>query len=279
MAHAEAFNELSALKLVSSLPWELPEEDEADDEEEEQGEEEGSKHLRTYAAHLFMSLLRNLRAKADGYARLGEGGVDALSQAGRPHLFLMNNAHYMISTVQGSAVAAAATSNNAAASGIRSGGLNSSMARAPSVPIATALSEAFVDRLAAVVEESRAKFVATVWGALAEEVKDLSLPLEYQKAIGAPQQLTFDSGRLIKARFASFNDRLEALYPCQKAFAVPNPTLRALLREEAKATVLPVYTAFFDKYGGLQFSKKHMEAYLRFPPATVASMIEELYAG
>ena len=55
--------------------------------------------------------------------------------------------------------------------------------------------------------------------------------------------------------------------------------LRLRLREEAKATVLPGYSAFFEKYGAMQFSKKHMDSYLRFPPTTVASMVDELYSG
>lgn len=284
MAHGESFTELAS--LVPSLPWELPE-DQTEEGEEEEEVEEGNKHLRAYGAHLFMSLLKNLRAKADAYGRLGEGGVDALSQAGRPHLFLMNNAHYMITTVQGSAAAGAAPA--ALGSSPRTG--MASMKKAPSVPIATALSEAFIDRLAAVVQQSRAAFVATVWGALARETADhLNLPLEFQqKAVvvvvppgqqpAQPQQLTFESGRLIKARFAAFNERLEALYPCQKAWAVPDAALRARLREEAKATVLPGYTAFFDRYGAMPFSKKNMESYLKFPPTTVASMIDELYVG
>lgn len=300
MAHEEAFTELATLGLAPALPWESP--DDHDDDAEEEDEDGANRHLRAYAAHLFMSLLKNLRAKADAYARLGEGGVDTLSQAGRPHLFLMNNAHYMITTVRGSSAAAAAAAAASQAgddllANLRSGssvtgtsprptagatgGSSLSMKRGGSVPIATALSEALLDRLAAVVADSRARFLATVWGALAQETKDLSLPLEFQKAVvpGQPQQLTFESGRLIKARFAAFNERLEALYPCQKAFAVPDAALRQRLREEAKAAVLPGYAAFFEKYGAMQFSKKHMDGYLRFPPTTVASMIDELYSG
>ncbi len=293
MAHQDAFTELASLKLVPTLPWESPD-DEDDDEDEEDDDGGANRHLRAYAVHIFMSLLKNLRAKADAYARLGEGGVDALSQAGRPHLFLMNNANFMLTAVRGSssssaAAAAAASTNNDSSdlTNLRSGsprGPSPSLVlvkRAPSVPIATALSEALLDRLAAVVEESRARFVASVWGALAQETQGTSLRLEFSKAVvpGQPPQLTFESGRLIKARFAAFNEKLEALYPCQKAFAVPDAALRARLREEAKATVLPGYAAFFEKHGALQFSKKHMDGYLRFPPTTVASMVDELYAG
>lgn len=299
MAHEDAFTELATLGLAPALPWESPD-DHVDEEAEEEEQDGANRHLRAYAAHLFMSLLKNLRAKADAYARLGEGGVDALSQAGRPHLFLMNNAHYMITTMRGSSVAAQAGSSNAGGDDLlanlhsgssvmgtsprptgTTGGSGLSMKRGGSVPISTALSEALLDRLAAVVVESRARFVATVWGALAQETKDLNLPLEFQKTVvpGQPQQLTFESGRLIKARFAAFNERLEALYPCQKDFAVPDAALRERLREEAKAAVLPGYAAFFEKYGAMQFSKKHMDGYLRFPPTTVASMIDELYSG
>jgi hypothetical protein len=147
-----------------------------------------------------------------------------------------------------------------------------------STSLTTTLSPAFLERLQAVVTESQTKFIACVWGALATHTSDSTLVLEYQKNTHPPT-LTFDSGRLVKAKFSSFNSALEEIYTHQKPFSVPDPVLRGRLREEGKKVLLPVYGALYEKFEKTQFSKKHMSEYLKFPPATVASMIEELYSG
>jgi exocyst complex protein 7 len=249
MVFEDLFEELAS---VGRLPWET-DDDRGDEDEEEP-------HLHIFANHLFHCLLRNLRSKADAYGKLE--GVDALSAAGRPHLFLMNNASYMNKAVRG-----------------QDGGSPRAQATAQQsdAPISSTLSDAFMERLGGLVDEEAAKFVKAVWAALAEHVKDTSLALEYAK--GSSGVLTLESGRLIKTRFTSFNDGLEQIYQHQKHFAVPDAGLRARLRQDAKDVVLPPYTAFFTRFSTVQFSKKHMEQYLRFPPKTVGTMLDELYCG
>jgi hypothetical protein len=275
MVYEDVFNELAAVGVHPLLPWETAEDRAAitmGKEEEEDGGEEGQEtQMRVYANHLFLSLLKNLLAKAEAYGKGGmEGGLDSYSAAGRPHLFLMNNSHYMTLTIRGGG----GKSSLPPSSSSSPGGLR----RMPSVSLASVLSEAFMERLMAVTKESQKKFIAAVWGALAEQTTNEKAlgGLEYVKGT---QALTFESGRLVKARFAAFNTAMEGIYTHQKGFSVPDGGLRGRLREEAKMTLLPSYTAFYEKFQGTQFSKKHMDQYLRFPPATVGKMVEELYAG
>ena len=244
MGFEDLFEELAS---VGQLPWES-DDDRADEEES---------RLKIFANHLFHCLLRNLRAKSDAYAKLE--GVDALSAAGRPHLFLVNNAHYMNLAVRG-----------------EEGAKGSLVGVTSTVPISVMLSEAFLDRLVSVVEQEVDKFILAVWTPLVTHVKDLGLNLQFQKG---SQVLTLDSGRQIKTRLSAFNTGVDEIYLNQKRFSVPDPTLRAKLRADAKETVLPPYTDFYTKFSTVQFSKKHMDQYLRFPPKTVASMIDELYSG
>ena len=272
MVYEDLFEELGS---VGHLPWES-DDDRADEDET---------RLRIYANHLFLSLLRNLRAKADGYAKLE--GADALSAAGRPFLFLMNNAHYMNTTVRGDGTGGVGGGTAGGRTMMNSPGKSSSIVapanivtaaplikRLPS--IASTLSEAFLERLSSVIEESRTKFIQTIWSPLAEHTKEAGLNLEYTKGTNV---LTLESGRLIKARFSSFNTSLEEIYQHQKQFSVPDASLRTRLREEAKAIVVEPYSNFYNKYSGVQFSKKHMEQYLKFPPKAVGTMIDELYSG
>jgi len=277
MVYEDVFDELAAVGVLPLLPWETAEDRAAitmGEEEVEDGGEGGQEtQMRVYANHLFLSLLKNLRGKAEAYGKGGmEGGLDCYSAAGRPHLFLMNNSHYMTLTIRGGNGKSSLPPSSSSSSS--PGGLR----RVPSVSLASVLSEAFMDRLVAVASESQRKFIAAVWGALAEQTTNEKAlgGLEYVKGT---QAMTFESGRLVKARFAAFNSAMDEIYTHQKGFSVPDGGLRGRLREEAKMTLLPSYTAFYEKFQGTQFSKKHMDQYLRFPPATVGKMVEELYAG
>lgn len=275
MVYEDMFDELAATGVVPLLPWETVEDRAAimmGKEEEENGEEEGREtQMRLYTNHLFFSLLKNLRCKAEAYGKGGmEGGMDSYSAAGRPHLFLMNNANYMTLTILGGGAKSPLSSLLLSSPG--------GLKRVSSVDLTSVLSDTFLEMLVAVVNESQKKFTALVWGALAEPMSDekTSMALEYVKGT---QALTFESGRLVKAKFAAFNKAMEEIYTHQRGFSVPDRGLREKLREEAKTTLLPSYTAFYDKFKGIQFSKKHMEQYLRFSPETVAKMVEELYSG
>jgi exocyst complex component 7 len=183
------------------------------------------------------------------YGRLE--GTDTLTSAARPHVFLMNNAHYIVKSVQSEDPRARAAA-------------------------ASTLSGALVERINRMVDDERRKYIQTVWNVLADHVRETNFKIEYTKGT---QVLTLESGRQIKSRFTAFNDGLDAVYQNQKLLAVPDMALRQQLRQEAKDTVMAPYTAFFTRFSEVQFSKKHMEQYLRFPPRTVSTMIDELFSG
>lgn len=241
MPFEELFEELASSE---TLPWET-DEDRADEDES---------HLRIFAQHLFFCLLANLRQKADAYGKLD--GADTLSGAGRPHLFLMNNAQYIVKAIKGEDVKDAKPATGA--------------------QIISTLSDAFVDRLSGLVDEEREKYNQAVWVPLASHTKQTDLPLEYAKGSSV---LTLESGRQIKSRFTAFNTGLEEIYQHQKQYSVPDAGLRQRLRQDGRSIVLSSYTEFYERFSQVQFSKKHMEQYLKFAPRAVATMIDELYSG
>lgn len=275
IAYHEIFEHLPLLGGLALLPWESEEDRAAltrgkeEAEEQSTGEEQQETHLRIYAHQLFMNLLKNIQGKTEAYRKM-DCGVDKYSAAGQPLVFLMNNAHYMVSTIEASSSLEEAPLVRTAPT--------FSWCPSGTVSLTSVVSEAFMDRLRTVTNDSRTKFTASVWADLAEvTTNDKSLP-DVENTSGG-HQLTFEGGRLVKARFSAFNTAMEEIYNTQKSFLILDAGLRMQLREEAKAAFLPPYTTFYDKFSGTQFSKKHMDQYLRFSPATVKSMIDELYAG
>jgi exocyst complex protein 7 len=243
MPYEDVFEELAASQ---DLPWET-DDDRADDEES---------RVRIFAHHLFHCLLANLRQKADAYGKMD--GADTLSGAGRPYLFLMNNAQYILKAIKGDDV-------------------KDAQQRSPTgAQIVSVLADAFVDRLAGLVNETREKYNKAVFVPLSEHTRQTDLPLEYSKGSSI---LTLDSGRQIKSRFTAFNAGLEEIYQHQKPYSVPDVALRQRLRQDGRSIVLSSYTEFFERFSQVHFSKKHMDQYLKFPPKTVGTMIDELYSG
>ena len=63
-------------------------------------------------------------------------------------------------------------------------------------------------------------------------------------------------------------------------WAVPDPALRAELRAEIGAAVLPAWGRFYAEYSEVRFSKKNAKEYLRWSPDAVRRVIDaELFAG
>ena len=73
------------------------------------------------------------------------------------------------------------------------------------------------------------------------------------------------------------NSFSERIYLSHRAFAVIDPNLREMLQNDIRSVFLTQYKIFFDKYSQIQFSKKNMEAYLKYPPQKIDSLVSELF--
>jgi hypothetical protein len=58
---------------------------------------------------------------------------------------------------------------------------------------------------------------------------------------------------------------------------ISSPDLRERVQGQLALEVLESYTMFFEKYRGVNFSKKHKESYLRFPPSKVETVLAEFF--
>ena len=74
-----------------------------------------------------------------------------------------------------------------------------------------------------------------------------------------------------------FNTGLDALLAQQGEWRVSAPGLRERLSSQLLANILPTYKVFFETYSAVKFSKKHMDEYLKYPPANVQMHLEGFF--
>jgi len=86
-------------------------------------------------------------------------------------------------------------------------------------------------------------------------------------------------GRLVKAKFSTFNSGLEALLAQQGAWRVSSATLRDELGKQMADTIVPAYAAFYDKYSKTNFSKRHMDQYIRFTAEDAKLILGRFFGG
>ena len=87
------------------------------------------------------------------------------------------------------------------------------------------------------------------------------------------------SGRLIKARFSAFNSGLEALLAQQGAWRISSASLRNDMGKQLADTVIPSYTRFYEQYSTVNFSKRHMDQYVRFTADDARLILLRFFGG
>ena len=125
------------------------------------------------------------------------------------------------------------------------------------------------------IELSRAAFCNTITRVLGMSRDDIAI-LD-QKYKETTDKTT--SGRLIKAKFATFNNGLEALLAQQGAWRISSAELRDEMGKQLALTVVPVYKEFYSKYSKVNFSKRHMDQYVRFTEPDVQLILGRFFGG
>jgi hypothetical protein len=75
----------------------------------------------------------------------------------------------------------------------------------------------------------------------------------------------------------SFNASMDTLQVLQSEWRISSAELRQRVRDQLTNLVATAYAQFFQTYSTVQFSKKHMSEYLRYPPATVNTILSSLF--
>eukprot|EP00198_Chlamydomonas_reinhardtii_P013432 XP_001702769.1 component of the exocyst complex [Chlamydomonas reinhardtii] len=256
--------------------------------------------------HILMRLLEALEAKARAYKSPALGS-----------LFLMNNVHYMVWTVEqaaaadkqkASAAAAAKTSAAAAAEAEadaeaasleaegatvrarrrarRAAEAAAEAAEAEAAAAAAAHPDAAVPGGLAVLGRAwveRHKDIVEHYGAAYQEAswKPLTELLEAVVVTETDKEPS-DPGRFknwVKSKFAKINTLMEGVLKQQSSWTIPDAKLKNAVRKVIKQDVLPLYGEFWERYTEVDFTT-HPDKYLRYPPEQLEHVIDHtLFEG
>mmetsp|Transcript_15238 Transcript_15238/g.29738 ORF Transcript_15238/g.29738 Transcript_15238/m.29738 type:complete len:849 (+) Transcript_15238:205-2751(+) len=208
---------------------------------------ENSGEMDTFIRFLVKQLIISLQGKAQNYKN--DGGVDAQAKS---NVFMMNNTFYLLELL-------------GPVEGVEEQPADDCRIQAPW----------FTTKISKIFDSEKAKYL-THWESLNKHltaVDDKELNYQTNKDV-----LSLESGRLLKSRFSGFIEDFERVYVVHRDFTVIDLKLRDMLQRDIRRVFLARYKAFFDKYSRIQFSKKNMENYLKYPPQKVDSLIGQLFA-
>jgi hypothetical protein len=137
--------------------------------------------------------------------------------------------------------------------------------------------EVFTEEVAEALNSSKESFcamLATNVGMTAAD--DESFNTKYASAPSSDKQ---GKGRLLKGKFAIFNCGLEALLTQQGAWKVSAPSLRDEMGMRIKDAIYPIYNTFYQEYSGTNFSKRHMDQYVKHTPEDVKTLLLRFFSG
>jgi len=213
---------------------------------------EGAAEMDIFVRFLIKQLLISLAGKAQNYKN--DEGVNPPDAQAKSHLFMMNNTFYLLELL--------------APNGEFEGSGNEGENYRINAPW-------FKQKLTKSFESEKAKYL-THWEILNRHLTDVDdRELNYQSN---KDVLSLESGRLLKSRFSGFIEDFEQVYVVHRNFTVIDPKLRETLQGDIRRVFLSRYKMFFNKYSRIQFSKKNMENYLKYPPQKLDSLIGQLFA-
>jgi len=235
---------VSAYKSVTkrrSLPW-----------DPNVGDEAGN--LDNFVKYILTRLLHNLQLKADKYK--SESGMESDAKS---NLFIMNNTLFLIEQIVSIEKLYDTTK-------IASEEKENEEEYQLSIMW-------FQNHVRRMFEASKLMYLKH-WDNLNKHLTAVDpKDLEYQSST----LLSLESGRLLKKRFSGFNTEFEKLYLIHKMLMVVNTKFRVMLLADIKGVFLLRYKKFFDKYAKIQFSKKNMNEYLKYPPHAVENKVNNMF--
>uniref|UniRef100_A0A336MIU8 Exocyst complex component 7 n=1 Tax=Culicoides sonorensis TaxID=179676 RepID=A0A336MIU8_CULSO len=82
--------------------------------------------------------------------------------------------------------------------------------------------------------------------------------------------------QVVKDRFSTFNKELEEAVKIQRKITIPDVILREGIKRDNTENIIPAYTAFYELYHDLQFSK-NPEKYVKYRPNQVLEKLNTLF--
>jgi hypothetical protein len=124
-------------------------------------------------------------------------------------------------------------------------------------------------------EKEIEEFILIGWSDIVQHAAPIEAKTLQYSALGG--KITFESGRILKQRFESFNKDFEDFLAACNTLSIPDTEIRDQIRDKIIKFFVPKWKEFFDVYSIIQFSKKHQEQYTRLSPQLIESKIRELF--
>ncbi|KAK9818574.1 hypothetical protein WJX74_001369 [Apatococcus lobatus] len=220
------------------------------------------------------TVFQNTAALAASLQGGGGGILAALTGASPPQIAAMARAiSRILDTLQQNLVLkAGAYKNKALAAIFLMNNINYLVKAAEASELLAVLGQGWLEQRRDQVEAYGAEYQNMSWGELIKMVKaDTNVDR---------QQITWTKEKtVIKEKFRTLNQTIQALHEVQSAWIVPDPLLRRNLKDAIAEDFLPFYLAFFNRYKVVPFSKTP-DKYLRYGMETIQKLLmEDFFEG
>lgn len=164
------------------------------------------------------------------------------------HLFLMNNIHYIVRSVQRSEAK-------------------------------DLLGDDWVQIHRRIVQQHANQYKRISWAKILQCLSAQGGASGGGGAMGADGSASGISRSMVKDRFKTFNVQFEELHQRQSQWTVPDSELRESLRLAVAEVLLPAYRSFHQRFGPMVENGKNPQKYIRYSPEVLDHMMNEFFEG
>ncbi|KAJ8037144.1 Exocyst complex component 7 [Holothuria leucospilota] len=194
------------------------------------------KRVATYIGDILGALSLNLLQKAKTYSDQCLGDV-----------FLLNNNHYILKSLQRSGLIRLVQFHNAS----------------------------IEQNYEEIIDEQKKKYKKS-WNKVLNHILEGYHPNATRPAIPDPSKMKDKERQVIKEKFKGFNQDFEELFKTQKCYAIADSQLREFIRRDNKDFILPQYTKFWNRYIQTSFTK-NVEKYIKYNPQDIENMMDKFF--
>lgn len=201
--------------------------------QQSESDSETESELATVIMKVMQAFQNNLNGKAKQY-----------KDPALHHIFLMNNLHYMVTSVS----------------------------KSESKDI---LGGDWIQRHRKIVQQNANQYKRVAWA------KTLSIQVSGGNSSSSPCDVskTGVSRTMIKERFKSFNIQFEELHSKQSQWTIPDQELRDELRLAVAEILLPAYMSFISRFGNLVQRSKNPHKYIKYTQEELDQLLGQFFQG
>ncbi|KAJ7951484.1 Exocyst subunit Exo70 family protein [Quillaja saponaria] len=171
-----------------------------------------------------------------------EGKSKLYKDASLPHLFIMNNVHYIVQKVKGSP------------------------------ELREMIGDDYLKKLTGKLRQAATSYQRATWVRVLYCLRDEGLHVSGAFSSGV-------SKSALRERFKAFNAMFEEVHRTQATWLVPDSQLREELRISISEKLIPAYRSFLGRFRSHIESGKHPENYIKFSVEDLETLVLDFFEG